>query len=93
MRSGAKVAVIGGAFVLVAGGIGYGAYSMLGDTGGGDGGTQSQSQSSKVKTGPPSAEEIAETSKDFFDAWAAGNASAAAVLTNNEAGAEPVLAS
>ncbi len=61
MRSGAKVAVIGGAFVLVAGGIGYGAYSMLGDTGGGGGGTQSASQSSKVETGPPSAEEIAET--------------------------------
>lgn len=93
MRSGAKVAAIGGAFVLVAGGIGYGAYSMLGDTGGGGGGTQSASESSKVKTGPPSAEEIAETSKGFFDAWATGDASAAALLTNNEAGAEPVLAS
>ncbi|MFJ8400897.1 penicillin-binding transpeptidase domain-containing protein [Streptomyces microflavus] len=93
MRSGAKVAVIGGAFVLVAGGIGYGAYSMLGDTVGGDGGTQSASESSEVKTGPPSAEEIAETSKSFFDAWAAGDATAAALLTNNEAGAEPVLAS
>lgn len=93
MRSGAKVAVIGGAFVLVAGGIGYGAYSMLGDTVGGDGGTRSASEPSKVKTGPPSAEEIAETSKSFFDAWAAGDATAAALLTNNEAGAEPVLAS
>ncbi|MCI4045639.1 penicillin-binding transpeptidase domain-containing protein [Streptomyces sp. TRM75563] len=94
MRGGAKVAVIGGAFVLVAGGIGYGAYSMLGDTGGDGGdGTQSTSESSKVKTGPPSAEEIAETSKGFFDAWAAGDASAAALLTNNESGAEPVLAS
>ncbi|NEB40925.1 penicillin-binding transpeptidase domain-containing protein [Streptomyces sp. SID14515] len=93
MRSGAKVAVIGGAFVLVAGGIGYGAYSVLGDTGDGGGGTQSASESSKVKSGPPSAEEIAETSKGFFDAWAAGDASAAAVLTNNESGAEPVLAS
>ncbi|MFG3406581.1 penicillin-binding transpeptidase domain-containing protein [Streptomyces sp. NPDC048142] len=93
MRSGAKVAVIGGAFVLVAGGIGYGAYSMLGDTVGEDGGTRSASESSEVKTGPPSAEETAETSKGFFDAWAAGDASAAAVLTNNEAGAEPVLAS
>ncbi|MFH8882387.1 penicillin-binding transpeptidase domain-containing protein [Streptomyces californicus] len=94
MRSGAKVAVVGGAFVLVAGGIGYGAYSMLGDTVGGDGGgTRSASESSKVKTGPPSAEEIAQTSKGFFDAWAAGDASGAALLTNNEAGAEPVLAS
>ncbi|MFI1186934.1 penicillin-binding transpeptidase domain-containing protein [Streptomyces californicus] len=94
MRSGAKVAVVGGAFVLAAGGIGYGAYSMLGDTiGGGGDGTRSASESSKVKTGPPSAEEIAETSKGFFDAWAAGDASGAALLTNNEAGAEPVLAS
>ncbi|MEU0099544.1 penicillin-binding transpeptidase domain-containing protein [Streptomyces sp. NPDC006267] len=93
MHSGAKVAVIGGAFVLVAGGIGYGAYSMLGDTVGGDGGTRSASESSEVKSGPPSAEEIAKTSKGFFDAWAAGDATAAALLTNNESGAEPVLSS
>ncbi|MFJ6810097.1 penicillin-binding transpeptidase domain-containing protein [Streptomyces anulatus] len=93
MRSGAKVAVIGGVFVLMAGGIGYGAYSMLGDTVGGDGGTRSASEPSKVRTGPPSAEEIAETSKGFLDAWAAGDAAAASLLTNNESGAEPVLAS
>ncbi|MFJ9108882.1 penicillin-binding transpeptidase domain-containing protein [Streptomyces sp. NPDC102283] len=93
MRSGAKVAVIGGAFVLVAGGIGYGAYSMLGDTGGGDGGTRSASESSKVKTGPPSAEEIAQTSKGFLDAWATGDARTASLLTNNETDSEPVLAS
>ncbi|MEV7496339.1 penicillin-binding transpeptidase domain-containing protein [Streptomyces anulatus] len=93
MRSGAKVAVIGGVFVLMAGGIGYGAYSMLGDTVGGDGGTRSASESSKVKTGPPSAEEIAETSKGFLDAWAAGDAAAASLLTNNESGSAPVLAS
>ncbi|WP_097966138.1 penicillin-binding transpeptidase domain-containing protein [Streptomyces anulatus] len=93
MRSGAKVAVIGGVFVLMAGGIGYGAYSMLGDTVGGDGDTRSASESSKVKTGPPSAEEIAETSKGFLDAWAAGDAAAASLLTNNESGSAPVLAS
>ncbi|WP_228990825.1 penicillin-binding transpeptidase domain-containing protein [Streptomyces sp. DH8] len=93
MRSGAKVAVVGGAFVLVAGGIGYGAYSVLGDTVGGSGDTRSASGSSKVRTGPPSAEEIAQTSKGFFDAWAAGDAKGAALLTNNESGAEPVLSS
>ncbi|MFH8436547.1 penicillin-binding transpeptidase domain-containing protein [Streptomyces sp. NPDC018007] len=93
MRSGAKVAVVGGAFVLVAGGIGYGAYSVLGDTAGGGGGTRSASESSKVKTGPPSAEEIAQTAKGFFDAWAAGDAAGAALLTNNETGAQPVLSS
>ncbi|MEI7032370.1 penicillin-binding transpeptidase domain-containing protein [Streptomyces pratensis] len=93
MRSGTKVAVVGGAFVLVAGGIGYGAYSMLTDAGGGGSGTRSASEVSKVKTGPPSAEEIAKTSKGFLDAWAAGDATAAALLTNNETGAEPVLSS
>ncbi|MEW2066078.1 penicillin-binding transpeptidase domain-containing protein [Streptomyces sp. NPDC007346] len=94
MRSGAKVAVIGGVFILAAGGVGYGAYDMLGSDGGGDGGSvASQNATPEVKTGPPSAEEIAETSKGFFDAWAAGDAASAALLTNNEAGAEPVLAS
>ncbi len=33
MRSGAKVAVVGGVFVLVAGGVGYAAYDTLGATG------------------------------------------------------------
>ncbi|MFC9029083.1 penicillin-binding transpeptidase domain-containing protein [Streptomyces arboris] len=94
MRSGAKVAVVGGVFVLAAGGIGYGAYSVLGSDGGGGGGkVASQNATPEVKTGPPSAEEITETSKSFFDAWAAGDAATAALLTNNEADAEPVLAS
>ncbi|OKJ19318.1 penicillin-binding protein [Streptomyces sp. CB00316] len=81
-------------FVLAAGGIGYGAYSVLGSDEGGDGGkVASRNATPEVKTGPPSAEEIAETSKSFFDAWASGDAATAALLTNNEADAEPVLAS
>ncbi|WP_432148062.1 penicillin-binding transpeptidase domain-containing protein [Streptomyces sp. bgisy029] len=94
MRSGAKVAVVGGVFVLVAGGVGYGAYGVLGSDGDGDGGkVGSRNAAPEVKTGPPSAAEISETSTSFFDAWAAGDAASAALLTNNEAGAEPVLAS
>ncbi|MEW1614693.1 MULTISPECIES: penicillin-binding transpeptidase domain-containing protein [unclassified Streptomyces] len=93
MRSGAKVAVVGGVFVLVAGGIGYGAYNVLGSEGGGAGGVTSRKATPEVRTGPPSAEEIAGTSKGFFDAWAAGDAASAALLTDNEAGAEPVLTS
>ncbi|MER5984694.1 penicillin-binding transpeptidase domain-containing protein [Streptomyces sp. NPDC001787] len=94
MRSGAKVAVVGGVFVLAAGGIGYGAYSMLG---GGDGGTDSGSASSrtasqKVRTGPLSEAEITGTSEDFLTAWAAGDAKGASALTNNESAAEPLLA-
>ncbi|MGW0789009.1 penicillin-binding transpeptidase domain-containing protein [Streptomyces sp. NPDC002911] len=90
MRSGAKVAVIGGVFVLVAGGLGYGAYEVLLD---GDeaGATETASASDEVKTGPPGEEEIQETAKAFLAAWASGDASAAALLTNNETVAEPLL--
>ncbi|MFJ8887681.1 penicillin-binding transpeptidase domain-containing protein [Streptomyces sp. NPDC102402] len=89
MRSGAKVAIVGGVFVLVAGGLGYGVYDVVL---GGDGGTETASASSEVKTGPPGKEEIEETAKAFLDAWASGDAPAAAQLTNNDAVAEPLLA-
>ncbi|MFC8229989.1 penicillin-binding transpeptidase domain-containing protein [Streptomyces sp. NPDC057287] len=91
MRSGAKVAVVGGVFVLVAGGLGYGVYDVvLGGDGGG--GTETASASSEVRTGPPGKEEIAETAKGFLAAWASGDAPTAAQLTNNESAAEPLLA-
>ncbi|MEU1216952.1 penicillin-binding transpeptidase domain-containing protein [Streptomyces sp. NPDC005791] len=91
MRSGAKVAVVGGVFVLVAGGLGYGVYDVV--LGGGEaGGTETASSSSEVRTGPPGKEETEETAEKFLEAWASGDASAAALLTNNETGAEPLLA-
>ncbi|MFC9942376.1 penicillin-binding transpeptidase domain-containing protein [Streptomyces pratensis] len=91
MRSGAKVAVVGGVFVLVAGGLGYGVYEVV--LGGGEaGGTETASASAEVRTGPPDKDEIRETAKDFLAAWASGDASAAALLTNNEAASEPLLA-
>lgn len=93
MRSGAKVAVIGGVFAVVVGGVGYGAYNILdglGDSGVG-GGTDSKSTSAEVKTGPVTKDEIAETSKKFLAAWAKGDAAAASQLTNNEADAESLL--
>ncbi|MFD9539757.1 penicillin-binding transpeptidase domain-containing protein [Streptomyces sp. NPDC060022] len=90
MRSGAKVAVVGGVFVLVAGGLGYGVYNVV--LGGGEaGGTESASASSEVRTGPPSKSEIEETAKGFLKAWASGDATAAALLTNNQDIAEPLL--
>lgn len=91
MRSGAKVAVIGGVFALMAGGLGYGAYSMVGGGGVGGGGTDTEAASSQVKTGPPSKSEVEETAKGFLKAWASGDASAASLLTNNETIAEPLL--
>lgn len=89
MRSGAKVAIVGGVFVLMAGGLSYGAYTVLFDDG--SGGIGSQSAPAEVKTGPPDAKEIAATSKAFFAAWTSGNGSGAAQLTNNAVDAEPVL--
>ncbi|MFE2088376.1 penicillin-binding transpeptidase domain-containing protein [Streptomyces sp. NPDC059460] len=92
MRSGTKVAVIGGVFVLVVGGVGYGAYNVLDGFGGsGGGGTDGRSTSAEVKTGPPSKAEISETSEKFLKAWAAGQASDASQLTNNAVDAEPAL--
>lgn len=90
MRSGAKVAVVGGVFLVVAGGVGYGGYNLYsGMTGGG--GTNTKSAETK-KSGPPSADEVEAASKDFLAAWASGKASEAAQLTNNAAEAEPLLA-
>ncbi|MFJ8753501.1 penicillin-binding transpeptidase domain-containing protein [Streptomyces sp. NPDC102441] len=91
MRGGAKAAIAGGVFVLVAGGLGYGVYEVVlgGD---GSGGMGTASDSSEVKTGPPDKKEIEETAEGFLKAWASGDAKAASLLTNNETGAEPMLA-
>ncbi|MER6996857.1 penicillin-binding transpeptidase domain-containing protein [Streptomyces sp. NPDC000410] len=92
MRSGAKVAVIGGVFAVFAGGVGYGAYNVVSGGGGSDdGGTGTRSQAAPKKTGPPSAEETTTAAKDFLAAWASGDGAGAAQLTNNAAEAEPVL--
>ncbi|MGW4033374.1 penicillin-binding transpeptidase domain-containing protein [Streptomyces sp. NPDC004838] len=84
MRSGAKVAIVGGVFVVVAAGVGYGGYNLYeGITGGND--------APKKRTGPPTAEEIDETSKAFLTAWADGDASKAAQLTNDAMRSQPLL--
>ncbi|MFF8913876.1 penicillin-binding transpeptidase domain-containing protein [Streptomyces sp. NPDC015032] len=92
MRSGAKVAIVGGVFAVVVGGVGYGAYNVLGwPGGGGDDGTDSRSAAAEVKTGPVTKAEIDDTSKKFLKAWASGDAAVASQLTNNATEAEPVL--
>ncbi|WP_329306829.1 penicillin-binding transpeptidase domain-containing protein [Streptomyces sp. NBC_01260] len=93
MRSGTKVAVIGGVFAVVVGGVGYGAYNVLdglGDSGVG-GGKDITAASEEVRTGPVTEQETAETSKKFLAAWAKGDAAGASRLTNNEADAESLL--
>ncbi|MFC9623648.1 penicillin-binding transpeptidase domain-containing protein [Streptomyces sp. NPDC056930] len=92
MRSGAKVAIVGGVFAVVVGGVGYGAYNVLDDLNGGGGdGTDSKSTSAEVKTGPVTKAEIDDASKKFLKAWASGDAAAASQLTNNAAEAETAL--
>uniref|UniRef100_A0AAU2V7Z8 Penicillin-binding transpeptidase domain-containing protein n=1 Tax=Streptomyces sp. NBC_00003 TaxID=2903608 RepID=A0AAU2V7Z8_9ACTN len=90
MRSGAKVAIVGGVFVVVAGGVAYGGYTLVGGGDGkGSGGTHTQG--APARTGPPGADEIKETSTGFFQAWAKGDAAGAAALTNNQQGASAAL--
>ncbi|MET7691890.1 penicillin-binding transpeptidase domain-containing protein [Streptomyces sp. NPDC005483] len=87
MAKGVKVAVVSTVFAVMVGGAGYGAYnfvSALSDDGSGGVGDAKRS-------GPPGADEIAETSKDFFAAWEKGNAASAAALTNNSTAAEVLL--
>ncbi|MFG2723342.1 penicillin-binding transpeptidase domain-containing protein [Streptomyces sp. NPDC048416] len=91
MRSGAKVAIAGGVFVVVAGGVAYGGYTLLSDDGGGSGSAQKRTQGAPARTGPLSADEIKQTSADFLQAWAKGDATAAAALTNNQSVAATAL--
>lgn len=89
MRSGTKVAVVGGVFIVVAGGIGYGAYNVVA----GEGSSETRSASAEVRTGPPSAEEIKKTAEQFLTAWADGkDPGLAATYTNNPAEAKDAVA-
>ncbi|MGC0331440.1 hypothetical protein RKD23_004430 [Streptomyces sp. SAI-170] len=91
MRKGAKGAVIGTVFAVMLGGAGYGAYNIVSALDG-DGGTGASGETSE-KSGPPSEDEVAETTKAFFAAWEQGRGAKAASYTNNAAEAEPVLTS
>ncbi|MFC8173265.1 penicillin-binding transpeptidase domain-containing protein [Streptomyces sp. NPDC057242] len=92
MRSGAKVAVVGGVFAVVAGGVGYGGYNLWNGVTGGDATVNTRSEAVPEKrSGPVTPEETAATSKDFLAAWAAGESDKAAQLTNDPVTAGPAL--
>ncbi|MFE4371246.1 penicillin-binding transpeptidase domain-containing protein [Streptomyces sp. NPDC056835] len=93
MRSGAKIAVIGGVFAVFAGGVGYGAYNVYGGLTGGNGSPGSDATTTReVRTGPLSAAEVDKAAKDFLTGWAKGDdAAAVAQLTNDPATAEPAI--
>ncbi|MFD6290949.1 penicillin-binding transpeptidase domain-containing protein [Streptomyces sp. NPDC060205] len=86
MRSGVKVGLVGGVFAVMVGGAGYGAYNIVTAVSG-DGGSAAAAE----RTGPPSGDEVRETSEKFFTAWEQGDAPTAADLTNNALGAKELL--
>ncbi|MGA5494385.1 penicillin-binding transpeptidase domain-containing protein [Streptomyces cinereoruber] len=92
MRSGAKVAIVGGVFAVVAGGVGYGGYNLWNGVTGGDSTVSTRSEAAPEKrSGPVTAEETTAVSKEFLAAWAAGESDKAAQLTNDPVTAGPAL--
>ncbi|MFF9842939.1 penicillin-binding transpeptidase domain-containing protein [Streptomyces sp. NPDC013740] len=92
MRSGVKVAIVGGVFVVVASGVGYGGYNLwTGITGGSDGSTGMSGPAGK-KTGPVTSDEVTQAARQFLSAWAGGEAELAGQATNDPASAQPSVA-
>ncbi|MFI5973043.1 penicillin-binding transpeptidase domain-containing protein [Streptomyces sp. NPDC051452] len=89
MRGAVKGVVIGGVCAAMLGGAGYGLYNVAsalsGGGGTGGGGTAS------VKSGPPGADEVKDTTARFFAAWEKGDAPAAASYTNYPEAARQLL--
>ncbi|MGV9317913.1 penicillin-binding transpeptidase domain-containing protein [Streptomyces sp. NPDC003660] len=86
MGKGVRVAVISGVCVTVLGGAGYGMYNIASAL------NTTASGTTAVPTGPPSREEVQETTANFFAAWEKNDPDRAARLTNFPQSAEPVLA-
>ncbi|URN16446.1 MULTISPECIES: penicillin-binding transpeptidase domain-containing protein [Streptomyces] len=91
MRSGTKVAVVGGLFAVVAGGVGYGAYNLWDGLTGGTTTTASADGTAR-RTGPVTAEETRTTAEGFLAAWARGDAAGAARFTDDPVAAQTALA-
>ncbi|WP_371636253.1 penicillin-binding transpeptidase domain-containing protein [Streptomyces zaomyceticus] len=91
MRSGAKVAIVGGVFAVVASGVGYGGYNLWNGVMGGEKSPESKNAASP-RTGPVTDEEITTTARDFLAAWAAGEPEKAGQLTNDPVTAGPAVA-
>ncbi|WP_024754837.1 penicillin-binding transpeptidase domain-containing protein [Streptomyces exfoliatus] len=91
MRSGAKTAIVGGVFLVVAGGVGYGGLNLYNGITGGDTSVGPRAGDAP-KTGPVTGEEVTATARDFLAAWAAGEPEKAAQLTNDPVTAGPAVA-
>lgn len=91
MGRGVKAAVVGSVFVVMVGGAGYGAYNIMSALNGDGGSGSGAAGPAPVRSGPPSADEVKETTGKFFAAWEKGDAATAAGYTNNNAVAESLL--
>ncbi|MFV0135376.1 penicillin-binding transpeptidase domain-containing protein [Streptomyces sp. HMX87] len=91
MARGVKAAVIGGVFAVMVGGAGYGAFNIVSAVNGGGSGASAGGAETK-KSGPPSRDEVRQTTEKFFAAWSKGQAAQAAGYTNNGTEAEALLA-
>ncbi|MEV7778901.1 penicillin-binding transpeptidase domain-containing protein [Kitasatospora sp. NPDC088351] len=89
MRRGAKIGIITGVSVAMLAGGGYGAYSLIG--GSDDADAPKAKKARTVVAEPPTAEQASAGAKDFLDAWAAGDISKAAGLTDDPAAATTAL--
>ncbi|MFJ9077684.1 penicillin-binding transpeptidase domain-containing protein [Streptomyces sp. NPDC102278] len=93
MNGAAKGAIIGGVFLAMVGGAGYGMYSLVGDTGGGkDDTADGKSATASRGEGPVTEKEAVEAAKGFLTAWAAGDDRTAADWTNNASEAQSAVA-
>ncbi|MFI9064627.1 penicillin-binding transpeptidase domain-containing protein [Streptomyces sp. NPDC053429] len=88
MNGAAKGVIVGGVFLAVVGGAGWGVYTLVGEDVAGATGTAATAK----ETGPPSTKETEQTAKDFLAAWASGDYRAAADLTNNAQEAQTAVA-
>ena len=88
MRKGVKATVVGGVFIALVGGAGYGAMNIVSALNGSATGEAAQ----PVRTGPPTRDEVKQTTTAFFAAWEKGDATRAASYTNYPVAAESLLA-
>ncbi|UUU41636.1 MULTISPECIES: penicillin-binding transpeptidase domain-containing protein [unclassified Streptomyces] len=93
MNGAAKGAIVGGVFLALVGGAGYGVYALVGDSDGdGKGSAKGDTAAQSEKgSGPVTEKETAATAKAFLAAWAAGDARTAADLTNNAQAAQTAV--
>ncbi|MGK5549053.1 penicillin-binding transpeptidase domain-containing protein [Streptomyces sp. URMC 127] len=90
MHKGAKIS-IGVVAAAIVGAAGLGAYNLV-DAVAGDGSTGAHGEPAPLRTGPPTADEIRKTARDFLAAWESGDTAKAAALTDNAGAATTALA-